>query len=533
MSKRKAIIWVASFALLVIALLTTIAYWMIRIDPFFHYHKPRTNEYFYTLDNERSQNDGIIKHFDYQGLITGTSMTQNFKTSDAELLWKGLKFIKVPFSGASYKEINDNIATAIKYNPKLEVIIRGLDLGMFFNDKNSMRFDLGEYPTYLYDNDVFNDVQYVFNRDVIFSRAIPMTEANDEPHFRGGITSFDQYSNWMNKKTFGRNTLYPNGVSSIKLCEPVHLSDQERETIIENIHQNVTSLADENPQIKFLYFFTPYSIQWWGSLADGSNGNIYKHIEAEKVIIEEIIQHKNIKLFSFNNQAKITTDLNNYKDWSHYGEWINSLILHFIYENRCLISIDNYKEYLEDELLLYTTFDYEKLNEQTDYDDDYDAMIKVAEEEFGIVGKELQLDSELNQLSNATIIEDQYDGKPGVLCQGCLGRGSTEGTDSEYIRDVDFVGLKTRIEDIGSNRFIVLRGKKLKDAGMPRVFIYDNTGRVVAQCGESYRNLDTEWHKYYLDVTGLTGEVTIVFNGGYIDMSGPDSQYVFSDIVLY
>ena len=30
------------------------------VDPCFHYHKPYTEKYFYTLDNERSQNDGII-----------------------------------------------------------------------------------------------------------------------------------------------------------------------------------------------------------------------------------------------------------------------------------------------------------------------------------------------------------------------------------------------------------------------------------------------------------------------------------------
>ena len=134
--------------------------------------KYTTNEYFYILKNQRSQNNGIIKWFDYTGLITGTSMTENFKTSEAEALWGGT-FIKVPFSGGSNKEINDNIEVALRYNPNLSIVIRGLDLTRFMDEKDAMRTDLGKYPTYLYDDDIFNDVQYVFNRDVFFFQSVP------------------------------------------------------------------------------------------------------------------------------------------------------------------------------------------------------------------------------------------------------------------------------------------------------------------------------------------------------------------------
>ena len=66
------------FFLTVIILLTVI------VDPFFHYHKPLASIQ-YQITNERYQNDGIIKHFDYDAIITGTSMTENFKTSEFTL----------------------------------------------------------------------------------------------------------------------------------------------------------------------------------------------------------------------------------------------------------------------------------------------------------------------------------------------------------------------------------------------------------------------------------------------------------------
>ena len=69
-----------------LALLVAQAAVICVVDPYFHYHKPLKGLY-YTLDNERSQNDGIIRHFNYDAMIIGTSMAENFKTSEMDELW--------------------------------------------------------------------------------------------------------------------------------------------------------------------------------------------------------------------------------------------------------------------------------------------------------------------------------------------------------------------------------------------------------------------------------------------------------------
>ena len=74
--------WVKIFISLFVCLIVLMAAMVAVIDPFFHYHKP-LGAFYYTLDNERDQNDGITRHFEYNALITGTSMTQNFKASQA------------------------------------------------------------------------------------------------------------------------------------------------------------------------------------------------------------------------------------------------------------------------------------------------------------------------------------------------------------------------------------------------------------------------------------------------------------------
>ena len=228
---------------------------------------------FSNLNNQRSQNNGITRYFDYDALITGTSMTENFSTSELDANW-GTNSIKVPFSGGSYKEINDSLINALAYNPNLKVIIRGLDIDKFIKDKDAMRQDLGEYPTYLYDKNLFNDVKYVFNRDILFKRVYPMVLANDSEGFEPGISSFDEYSNWMASYTFGVNTVCPDGVVVQEVGAPVHLTDTEKEVVLGTVHQNITSLAEQYPEVTFYYFFTPYSAVWWQALVNNGTNNL-------------------------------------------------------------------------------------------------------------------------------------------------------------------------------------------------------------------------------------------------------------------
>lgn len=354
-------IWIILYMVFVLGALGYIGKMVVRVDPFFHYHKPLVEDYSYDLNNQRSQNDGITKHFDYDALITGTSMTENFKTSELDDLFN-THSIKVPYSGSTFKEINDNVVNAIEHNEKLKYVVRGLDMGKFTDDKDAIRLDLGKYPTYLYDDNIFNDVNYIFNRNVIFDRVYPMTAENDEKDFSPGITSFDAYSNWMGSYKFGLEFVCPDGVPETVAGKSVHLTEAERERVLVNTKQNITDVAEKNPEITFYYFFPPYSAVWWQELV--RSGTIYKQTEAERVVIEELIKYDNIKVFSFNNQKDITTDINNYKDKLHYGEWINSLMLKYMYEGKCQLTKDNYEEYLKEELDFYLSFDYNMLNNQ-------------------------------------------------------------------------------------------------------------------------------------------------------------------------
>ena len=363
----KTKIWIAGWICIVLAALLIIGAVVFSIDPYFHFHKPKTDKYYYQIDNQRYQNDGISRNFDYDAIITGTSMTENFKTSEMDELFK-VHSVKVPYYGGSYKEVNDNVSRALKNNENIKMVFRGLDTDRFLEKADKMRTDLGEYPTYLYDENPFNDVEYIFNKDVIFKRVYKMIQEKKEDGFVPGITSFDDYSRWQNDFTFGINTVAHDGVTFKGCGDAVHLKQEEKDIIKDNISKNVTALAQEYPNVEFYYFFTPYSILWYKELVE--NGTIYRQIEAEEYIIERISEHKNIHLFSLNAVEDIITDINNYKDITHYATWVSTYILKCMHDGKYLLTKENYKEHLENELQLYLNFDYESLNDQIDYEDD-------------------------------------------------------------------------------------------------------------------------------------------------------------------
>ena len=189
------------------------------IDPFLHYHKPLPFLE-YPLKDERYINDGMSRNYEYQALITGTSMCQNFKTSEFEELWK-VPAIKIAYSGASYHELDANIERALGYNSELKYVLCSLD-GTMLNSPADYNEYVG-YPEYLYDNNPFNDVSYLLNKDVV-SKTIAVVNYTRA----GEITpTFDQYGSWSQYKTFGKETVLASYTRLDSMDEDLVLSEED------------------------------------------------------------------------------------------------------------------------------------------------------------------------------------------------------------------------------------------------------------------------------------------------------------------
>ena len=530
----RAKIWLAGWLIIIITTLSVLGFGVYQVDPYFHYHKPDTDKYFYTIDNQRSQNDGISKHFDYDAMITGTSMTESFRTSEADDMF-GLHFIKTCYAGASYKEINDNIKSALVANPNLKTIIRCLDMNKFTSPWDQMRFDLGTYPDYLYNNNPFDDVEYLLNRDVALDRVYQMKKESKSDSPQVGITSFDDYSRWQESYKFGINELSYNAeICSISDNGTSHLTDDEKAIIEKNITLNVTDVTDMYPDVTFNYYYSPYSIGWWYKCY--TDNTLIKQLETEAYVTELLVAHPNIHLYSFNTRSDIITDLNNYRDDIHYASWINSLILKCISTEQYLITADNFRDYLQEEHDFLTTFDFTSINGQEDYEADNYAAALLNGELTEITPLDVLSDNDLDIEIKGSEIIHETDNTSSLLCQGALLRDSTDDM-SDYVRDQEYIGIKFTV-DLGQGyegyNYLCFNGQKISESGQPLIYVYDENGNDVLKFEASYSELDNELHQYAIDLSTLRGKYTIAMNGGAPDNTqSKDSCYRFSDIILY
>ena len=348
--------WFLSFLVLWILCFAVLGGFTVWVDPYFHYHKPLEGLQ-YPINNERYQNDGILKNFDYNAIITGTSMTQNFRTSEFDQLF-GLTSVKVPLAGASYKEVNDELTIALEHNPNIELVLRVLDYTAIEKPKDCMFGAVSRYPYYLYDDFLFNDVEYIFNKTVLFEGSVHVLEYTGA----GGMTtSFDEYSNWNAFSVFGKEAIGAEYLRPDRQPESVAVTDEDYTAIRENITQNVTDLIAQYPDVQFYLFFPPYSIYYWDS--QNQSGLMDKHFAEEKYVIEMLLEHDNIHLFSFTTEYDIICDLDNYKDIWHYSEDINSQILVWMSEGTHELTRENYLEYCGEEYDFYINYDYDALFE--------------------------------------------------------------------------------------------------------------------------------------------------------------------------
>ena len=348
----KAKVWFGTVVAGTLSLLAVIAGYIVVVDPFFHYHKPLEG-FAYELANERYQNDGIVKHFSYDTVITGTSMTANFKTTDCDAFFGG-KSIKVPFHGGSFKEVNDNLKVALAYNPNVVRVIRCLDINNFTQDKDYVNYE--NLPEYLYDDNIFNDTQYVWNKTALMvaDDILINTAAGEQ------WTTFDEYMNWSDDYQYGREAVLATYVRPGKEEHAEKLTDMERERTLGNVRQNITDLAKQYPDVEFDYYLSPYSICWW-DVEVVQPGKLSWQRDLDQTVIEEILTCDNIHLYSYMDNFELICNLDNYKDRIHYGGETNTNLLRWMSEDKGRITKANYHEYLDRVYDYYGEYDYDSL----------------------------------------------------------------------------------------------------------------------------------------------------------------------------
>ena len=345
--------WSLSLLILTLATLLLVGACTVVIDPFFHYHKP-LEALEYPLDDERYQNTGILKHFDYDAIITGTSMVQNTKVSECNDLF-GVNAVKTCINGTSLKELSTQLQRGLDANPNIRLVIRGFDGWSLFGDLDSTETD-EKLPTYLYDDKLLNDVNYLLNKTVFLQDTLRVLQ-----YTRSGntTTTFDDYGKWDHLFVFDAESVLSQYERPMKFNFVTPLSEADAASVANCVYEHAVKVAEEHPEIQFCYFLTPYSVL----LMDQFNqyGLLQRQIDAYKVATEVFLQADNIRLFAFFDDYDTITNLNNYFDSAHHTPEVNSHILQSMATGEHELTLENYESYWDQITEFYSSFDYDSL----------------------------------------------------------------------------------------------------------------------------------------------------------------------------
>lgn len=322
------------------------------IDPYFHYHAP-LEQLEYPLDNQRYQNDGIVRHFPYNAMITGTSMTENYKTSEFDALFS-VNSVKVSYSGGTLQELTTTVEQALEHNPDLKLVLLCIEEWFLFSGRDMILAD-GEYPTYLYDSNPFNDVKYLLNKSIFCDSTLGVLEYTQAGNT---TTSFDDYGSWP-QIPVGRDHVMAQ--YSRKDPEPAQktLTDDLKAKIRDSLNASVLKLAKAHPDVQFLCYFPPYSILNWD--AHDRAGTLQRQVDSFEEASRLLLEAENIRLFSFYTDFETITDLDNYRDSIHHSQQINSLLLQRMAAGDYLLTQENYLQHWQEVLAFYSAYDYESL----------------------------------------------------------------------------------------------------------------------------------------------------------------------------
>lgn len=298
------------FALIFLCILTVVI-----VDPAFEYHKPF--EFIKPVySNERYQNAGIIKNFDYDSVILGSSVTANFRASEFDKFFGG-KTAKLTFPGGCFEDFDTALSFAFETHD-IKRVFWSIDPKILMTAYNQQSTPL---PDYLYNDSVLDDTKYVLNKDVLIEmcgESILATLKNTEQNFDDAFT-------WDNKYDFSSSTAIWSYVRPE--WNPYPYADDIFDNEINENLSHIKAFIESHPETEFYLFTPPYSVLYWDRVT--RDGTYLSALKLYDRLLSEFSNYDNVKYYCFATDL-CTLNLNNYIDEVHFSGDINSQMVEYI-----------------------------------------------------------------------------------------------------------------------------------------------------------------------------------------------------------
>lgn len=308
---------------------------VVLIDPFYHYHKPWFGLKAVLTDKEY-QCIGSLRNFDYDSLIAGSSVAENYYNG----------WFDQGFGCTTVKAIRSYGATAdLCY--LLDAAYEEHDLKYVFYNMDTASlcaepvpsYEITGCPMYLYNKNYLDDVKYLYNKGVLFEKIPHMIALSTI----GDYDENDSY-NWAQWKEFTESQTLRLYARQPEIS-PMKPKDFYRENLEANMDL-VTSLIETHPETKYKIFFPPYSMLWWDNIY--RTGDLEAYIYNMEQAMGQLLTYENVEIYYFQDEKDMITDLDNYMDTLHFTQDINQYMAEQIISGRDRLTLDNYRQILSE-----------------------------------------------------------------------------------------------------------------------------------------------------------------------------------------
>ena len=357
--------WLGGFLGIFLAGLAGCMALVIWVDPFFQYHKPLV-WFPYLVDNQVNQNPGLAKHMDYDGILIGSSMTASFNTDWFEELM-GMKTQKLSYNGSYPKDLSNIMQLVFDAKgDQVKAVYMAVDQSTFSADPEETKFPVTDY---LYDDNVFNDVPYLLNKDVLLDYILrPLADRKDASDWA------ELYKPWWTDEYYNKaNVLMYYEAAEEKQEEEALAADYFKDAVEENLQKNILPYIEAHPETEFYIFYPPYSILFWN--------DVTREKELETVIgrleymTERLLNYENVHVFNFLGKEDIICNLNNYADYMHYHKNVCRYITECFATGENELHPENYGQAFDEIRTLAMSYNYPAI-----WDDWYDTTPRYGEE---------------------------------------------------------------------------------------------------------------------------------------------------------
>lgn len=347
MDKKRFIKWFAVFSSV---MLVAVAAVVAVVDPFFHYHKP-LNGLKAVVVTPEYQCIGTVRNFDYDSIILGSSVAENYNNHWFDEGF-GCTTIKAIQKSAKTTDLIYYLRESLK-DHKLKNVFYSLDVSALCADYEA-KFPNASLPLYMFDDNPVNDIEYLWNRDVLFED-VPYMFAMS---FMGDYDEGNSY-NWAQYKTFSKQgTLQQyHRLEQIKPQVPA----SEYEKLVDGNLKLIEELVMQNPDTKFRFIYPPYSMLWWDDAHRNGILEQYRYAIAQSA--DRLLYYDNVELYYFQNIPEIILNLDNYMDTVHFSAEINRYICEQMIAGKNKLTRENIVTVLDDMTALSDkiVLDYDKI----------------------------------------------------------------------------------------------------------------------------------------------------------------------------